>query len=252
MLALPLLAAALAGVCPYSGRDGQTVVPIPRLAEADVAIDGALVDPVWSEAAVLCGFSEYSPADGRPADDSTAVHVWYSPHAIYVGIRASEPHGAVHAAHANRDRIANDDWVEIFLDTFNDRRQALVFGVNPLGVQADGTFLETQMGGKDTVDFSADFVYQSQGRLTDAGYEIEIRIPFKSIRYQPQAEQQWGINVVRQCSTPTPYDLTAASPSVVPRATRCRELRRGPCRRQPRAHRQGRGAPGPAGRTLAR
>ena len=198
MPALPFVPAALLAVCPYSGLDGSTTVPIPRVAEVEVAIDGNLSEPVWSAAAVLCGFSEYAPVDGRPADDSTAVHVWYSPHAIYVGIRASEPHGAVHAAHANRDRIANDDWIEIFLDTFNDRRQALVFGVNPLGVQADGTFIETQAGAKDTVDFSADFVYQSQGRLTEAGYEVEIRIPFKSIRYQPQAVQQWGINVVRQ------------------------------------------------------
>ena len=197
MFSVALIPAALLGIGPYSGIDGQTTVAVPRL-EATVAIDGVLGEPVWSQATVLCGFSEYSPVDGRPAADSTVVLIWYSPHAIYFGIRAFEPHGAVHAARANRDRIVNDDWVEILLDTFNDHRQALVFGVNPLGVQADGTLIETQGGSRDTVDFSADFIYQSQGRLTATGYEIEIRIPFKSIRYQPQAVQQWGLNVVRQ------------------------------------------------------
>lgn len=33
------------------------------------------------------------------------------------------------------------------------------------------------------VGFSAAFVYQSQGRLTQTGFEVEVRIPFKSIRY---------------------------------------------------------------------
>ena len=98
MFGIPFLPAVVLAICPYSGLEGRTAVPIPRLAEADVAIDGALSEPVWGAAAVLCGFSEYAPVDGRPADDSTAVQVWYSPHAIYVGIRAFEHHGAVHAA----------------------------------------------------------------------------------------------------------------------------------------------------------
>ncbi len=198
MVLSSILAFALLGTGPHSGLEGQIAVAVPRLDEAGVEIDGRLTEPVWSQAAVLNGFSEYSPVDGRPADDSTEILVWYSPHAIYFGIRAFEGHGSVHAALANRDRIANDDWVEILLDTFNDHRQALVFGVNALGVQSDGTLNETQGGSRDTVDLSADFVYQSKGRVTANGYEVEIRIPFKSIRYQSRAAQQWGINVVRQ------------------------------------------------------
>ncbi|HEX4575510.1 MAG TPA: DUF5916 domain-containing protein, partial [Gemmatimonadales bacterium] len=92
------------------------------------------------------------------------------------------------------------------LDTFNDHRQAMVFGVNPLGVQSDGMLNEgksagvTGFGGtvRDTVDLSADFVYESKGRITDFGYEVEIRIPFKSIRYQLASSQDWGINILRQ------------------------------------------------------
>lgn len=182
---------------PYSGTMGQTAVTVPRIAESGVVVDGQLSEDVWAQAAVLTGFSEYSPVDGRPAEDSTEVLVWYSPTAIWFGVRAFESHGPVHATHANRDRIANDDWIEILLDTFDDHRQALVFGVNPLGVQSDGTLSETQAGSRDTVDRSADFVYQSVGRVTDSGYEIEIRIPFKSIRYQERDTQQWSLNILR-------------------------------------------------------
>ncbi len=196
---LPLVVARLflAGSGPFSGTAGQTAVTVPRLAEAGVVVDGRLAEDVWTQAALLTGFSEYTPVDGRPAEDSTEVRVWYSPTAIWFGIRAFETHSPVHATLANRDRIGNDDWVEILLDTFDDHRQALVFGVNPLGVQSDGTLSETQAGSRDTVDRSADFVYQSQGWVTDYGYEIEIRIPFKSIRYQPRDAQQWSLNILR-------------------------------------------------------
>ena len=237
MLLALILAQALAAVVPdrpggdggvYNGRLEQLQVRPPRL-EAELRVDGALDEPEWARAAILTGFSQFSPVDGRPAEDSTEVLVWYSPTAIYFGIRAFEPHGAVRATLADRDRIAADDHVQIFLGTFNDGRQAMVFAVNPLGVQSDGTITEsgqagggggftaTRSGAREAPDLSADFVFQSRGRVTDRGYEVEVRIPFKSIRFQPKAEQRWGIQVLRSVQhsgyeqTWTPAKRAAAS-----------------------------------------
>src|SRR2546422_4693025 len=192
----------------YSGRDHQLDVPIPRF-EADVVVDGDLVDSVWARAARLTGFSQYSPNDGVPAADSTKVLVWYSASAIYFGIRAFELHGRPTMTLANRDQIFNDDNVQILLGTFHDGKQALMFAVNPLGVQGDGSLVEganvTASGfigsavvGREQPDLSPDFVFQSRGRVTAWGYEVEVRIPFKSIRYQPRQPQDWSLNVVRQ------------------------------------------------------
>ena len=125
----------------YIGRENQVNVRIPRI-ETDVTVDGNLNEPVWQQAAVLTGFSEFSPHDGIPAADSTQVLVWYSPSAVYFGIRAFELHGAPHATLADRDKISADDNVQILLGTFLDHRQAYVFAVNPLGVQMDGTIVE--------------------------------------------------------------------------------------------------------------
>lgn len=202
---LPFLASfQLAAATPqvYNGRDRQLTVAIPRI-ESDVTIDGRLDEPVWRNAALLTGFSLYQPADGRPAPDSTEVRVWYSPTAIYFGIRAFEPHGPVAATEADRDRISSDDNVEIHLDTFDERNRALVFIVNPLGVQADGT--KSEAGGfipgsnvmPGQTDLSADFIWQSKGRLIDGGYEVEIRIPFSSLRYPTKSVQRWGVQVDR-------------------------------------------------------
>ncbi len=191
----------------YDGRAGNLAVQVPRM-EVEPVIDGKLDEQVWGEAALLADFSQFSPTDGVAAADSTEVLVWYSPTGILFGIRAFEAHGSVHATLADRDRIASDDHVQILLSTFNDGRQATVFAVNPFGVQSDGALVETGSTSgngfnnavvkRETADLSPDFVFQSKGRLTDYGYEVEVRIPFKSLRFQPKQEQSWGINIVRQ------------------------------------------------------
>ena len=136
------------------------------------------------------------------------MRVWYSATAIHFGIHAFERHGAVRATLADRDKISSDDNVQILLGTFHDGRQATVFAVNALGVQADGTIVESNskqsasFGGstlaRDPTDLSPDFVYQSKGHVTDDGFVVEVRIPFKSLKYQSAAEQSWDLNVVRQ------------------------------------------------------
>jgi hypothetical protein len=183
------------------------VVPIPRLDDSAVVIDGQLDESVWINARALRGFSQYVPNDNRPAEDSTVALVWYSSSAIYVGIRAWQDSASVRATLADRDNIAGDDYVQLVLDPLGDRRQAFLFGVNPLGIQSDGTLTDaprhsiditnSSQTGAYTVDLNPDFIYSSKGRLTGWGYEIEIRIPFKSLRYQSRDPQSWGINIIR-------------------------------------------------------
>jgi hypothetical protein len=192
----------------YDGRLRQIEAQLPRIDPATVNIDGVLDDPAWREAAILKGFTQYRPVDSRPAADSTEVFAFYAPDAIYFGVRAYEGHGnVVRATLADRDNIDADDKIEILLDTFNDRRRALLFAVNPLGVQQDGVRSEGlagAAGGQNAgfrfdgvVDLNPDYVYESRGHVTPWGYEVEIRIPFKSLRYQSGATQDWGIQFIR-------------------------------------------------------
>src|SRR3954471_5521342 len=137
----------------FNGRDNQIHVEPPRL-ESTVTIDGVLDDAAWTQAVRLTGFSQYAPVDGRQAEQVTEVLVFYSPTAIYFGIRAQATPGSVHATLASRDRIEADDAIAIFLNPFNDGRQALVFGVNPLGIQSDGALVEGT-GNRGAIAFSA-------------------------------------------------------------------------------------------------
>ena len=202
----PLLAAfQLAASSPptiRSGRAGHLDVAPPRI-DTTITIDGRLDEPAWSRAAILNGFSLYQPADGRPAPDSTEVRVWYSPDAMYFGIRAFADPLTIAATVAERDRIGSDDNVEIHLDTFHERNRAFVFIVNPFGIQADG--MKGEGGGfipgsnvpPGQNDLSADFRWDSRGRITEWGYEVEVRIPFASLRYPMSPVQTWGLQIDR-------------------------------------------------------
>src|SRR3989475_453128 len=192
----------------YDGRARRLDVRLPRIDTA-VTVDGRLDEPVWQQAAVLTGFSEYRPVDSRPAADSTQVLAGYAPDAIYFGVRAFEAHGTVvRATLADRDNIDRDDRIHILLDTYHDHRRALLFAVNPLGVQQDGVWSDgvdagaaggPSAGGRfdATIDLNPDFVFQSCGHVTPWGFEVEVRIPFKSLRYQSADPQDWGLQSER-------------------------------------------------------
>jgi hypothetical protein len=215
MLAPTLLLIATLADSVYDGRANRINVDVPRI-DSSIVIDGVLDEAPWRGAARLTGFSQYQPVDGRPAGEPTEVLVWYSSDAIYFGIRATEIHGnVVRATRANRDDIASEDHVQILLDTDNSRQLAFLFGVNPLGVQQDGTRSASFAGGAGgasatgggfrninpldgSVDLNPDYVFESRGRVTSGGYEVEIRIPFKSLRYQDARVQSWGIHVLRR------------------------------------------------------
>jgi hypothetical protein len=217
MLLTLLAAAALLqdSTLVYAGRANRTHVDVPRI-DTVATIDGNLDEPVWRRAARLTDFSQYQPVDGRPSAEPTEVLVWYAPDAIYFGIRAREIHGnVVRATHANRDNIDSEDQIQILLDTDNARQIAFLFGVNPYGVQQDGTRSAQFAGGaggpsatgggfrtinplEGSVDLNPDYFFESKGRLVEGGYEVEMRIPFKSLRYQDAKVQSWGIHILRR------------------------------------------------------
>ncbi|HET8772586.1 MAG TPA: DUF5916 domain-containing protein [Thermoanaerobaculia bacterium] len=167
-------------------------VTVPRC-DAPPAIDGDLGDPCWSGAAVLDGFVQTRPGDNAPPSRETKVLLAYDTRALYVGIRAAEDPSALRATMARRDDVLADDYVQLHLDTFDDRRRAYVLIFNPLGVQQDGVHAE----GRD-VDYSVDVLMTSKGVVTPDGYTIEIEVPFSSLRHRIGNGRSWGVHVQRR------------------------------------------------------
>jgi hypothetical protein len=165
-----------------------------------VSIDGRLDEAAWVDAPVLTGFTQYEPVEGIPASQRTEVRVLMADDAVLFGIRAYDTGGEeIRATLSRRDGFGgSDDWVRVILDTFNDQRRAFVFQVNPLGVQADGIWVEGRGGRGEPVDWSPDFLWASAGRVDDDGYTVEFEVPFKSLRFPDASMQDWGLQVTRR------------------------------------------------------
>lgn len=194
----------------YHGASAEIEVATPSVLSAQIRIDGRLDEAVWQEAALLDGFTQYEPVEGSPASQRTEVLVIVDADAIYFAIKAfdDEP-SQIRATLSERDSYTrSDDYVRLILDTFDDQRRAYVFTVNPLGVQHDGLWNEgggsTGHGGRgrgnfgQPIDDNPDFLWDSDAAITEWGYQAEVRIPFKSLRFPESEEQSWGLQIERK------------------------------------------------------
>ncbi|HSM51646.1 MAG TPA: DUF5916 domain-containing protein, partial [Thermoanaerobaculia bacterium] len=165
-----------------------------RLAEP-VEIDGRLTEAIWQTAPAFEMPYEVRPGENTPAAVRTEGWVAYDERAIYFAFRAHDPDPAsIRARFADRDRSWGDDMLGVELDTFDDQRRAFEFFVNPLGVQMD-MILDDVAG---TEDASWDAIWESAGRITAEGYEVEMAIPFAALRFPAGgAPQEWGFEATR-------------------------------------------------------
>ncbi|HRH41522.1 MAG TPA: carbohydrate binding family 9 domain-containing protein [Pyrinomonadaceae bacterium] len=170
----------------------ESPVNIPHLNSAPV-IDGKLDDSIWQNAAVFGDFLQTNPGDNIQPTHPTEFMMGYDSKNLYLAFRVVQDKDKVRATVSRRDNIFNDDYIGVFLDTFNDQRQAYIFFFNPLGIQGDGTMTEGR-----GEDYSIDLVYESKGVLTEDGFTIEAAIPFKSLRYEAGKNKNWGIHIFRR------------------------------------------------------
>lgn len=155
----------------------RTEIFIPSITERP-KIDGHLDDPAWQHSLLLNTFYQFAPQNGVTPSESTWVYLMYDPHYIYVAFRCfdSEP-GKIRASLTPRNQWVNDDNAFIYLDTYDNQRDNFLFQINPLGVQRN----------------SFDTIWYSSGRIDSLGWTGEMAIPFKSLRFPNQPEQQWGV-----------------------------------------------------------
>jgi hypothetical protein len=167
-------------------------VKLPRFEKPPV-IDGKLDDEAWKHANVLKDFYQVQPGDNIAPSKQTEVFLGIDAKFLYIAFHCYDEPDKVRATIAKRDDIFNDDYVGILFDTFNDKRKAYEFDFNPLGIQADGTWVDGQ-----NEDFSPDIVMESKGMITTDGWTLEVAIPFKSLRYVAGKDKLWGAHFWRR------------------------------------------------------
>ena len=178
-------------------------------------IDGRVTDQVWQSVEPYATFTQQDPIEGAPASEKTEVRVIVGKGNVYVGIIAfdSDPSKII-VSQARRDAsLSETDSIVMVFDTFNDSQNAFVFGTNPLGIEYDGqvaregqssgvslgagTAAGTQRGGISAFNPNWDGDWTVRSQITERGWEAELAIPLKTLRYQTGDNQTWGFNVVR-------------------------------------------------------
>lgn len=198
---------ALSGIGLAQEAPKETIKPVYRVTRLTDAIrvDGRLDESTYTAPPTFELAYETRPAENKEAPVRTEVWITYDSSNLYAAFRAHDPDPRqIRARYSDRDNAFGDDFVGVVLDTFNDQRRAFEFFANPLGVQMDLT--QNEMTGNE--DSSWDAIWDSAGRITATGYEVEMRIPFSSLRF-PSAggEMTWGIDAVRMWPRNQQYRL---------------------------------------------
>ena len=189
-LLLPLLL-----LVPAAHASGPgAAIDIPRLS-AGIEVDGSVAEAAWQDAATISLAYEIRPGDNTTPPARTTMRIGHTDDALYLAFIAHDPDPARIRAHlTDRDDAFNDDFVGVMLDTFDDNRRNYEFFVNPLGVQMD--LIREESSGNE--DASWDGLWSSAGRMTADGYEVEIRIPFSTLRFRDtDGARRWGVIAYR-------------------------------------------------------
>ncbi len=169
-------------------------ITITRFSDAP-KIDGILDDAVWQQAAIAKDFIQRFPTNGIPEPDSlkTQVKIGYDDTGIYVGAILYDTHpDKILKELTERDNIGNDDYFFIALNGYNDKQQSFGFFVTAAGVQID---MKISNNGDDT---SWNAVWYSAVEILDNGWSVEMKIPYRELRFPDKKIQEWGVNIGRQ------------------------------------------------------
>ena len=201
--------APAAGEAVSRDADGRVTLRAFRLAEP-LTVDGVLDDPVYDQVPAAEGFLQQEPNEGAPASESTRVWVLYDADSLYIAAELEEEHPErLMASEMRRDHrsIGWNDSFQIVLDTFYDRRNGFLFHTNALGALFDAQVTDERNTNSDW-----NTVWWVKSQVVEEGWTVEIRIPFRSLRYAAGGAQLWGINFQRNIKhknekvffTPTP------------------------------------------------
>jgi hypothetical protein len=189
---------------------GNATVRAVRL-DGPLDVDGRLDEPVYADVPPLTGNIQSIPDEGEPATELTEYWITYDEDNIYVSARVHEevPESEWTANEMRRDanQIGNNDNIGLSFDTYYDRRNGYFFYTNPLGAMVD-----IQFTNEGSPNFDWNTVFDIRTGRFEGGWTAEIKVPFKSIRYQPGRQQLWGVQLRRSIRRKNEWShLTAVS-----------------------------------------
>ena len=175
---------------------GRATIRTVRLVEP-LALDGRLDEAVYGEIAPVTDFIQQLPDEGAAATEKTEAWIFFDDEHVWITAKMwdSAPEDEWVANDMRRDsfQIINNDNFSVMLDTFYDRRNGVAFMVNPIG-----GFFDYEISDEGNPNSDWNPVWDVRTGRFDQGWTLEMRVPFKSLRYQRGVSQLWGIQFARR------------------------------------------------------
>src|SRR5213594_3596988 len=216
------IASAQRTVVSQEGQQTRQRIHAQRI-DAPPVLDGLVSEPVWQQILPATGFIQQEPDEGSVATEETEVRFAYDERNLYIGIICfdSQPENIVVTQNRRDGSLTDTDSIQILLDTFHDRQNAFVFGTSPTGIEYDGQVSKAgqgdsggfgagnrggqggtgqggaQRGGAAAFNGNWDGVWSVRSQITARGWESEMVIPFRTLRYVPGTERVWGLQIMR-------------------------------------------------------
>ena len=177
-----------------SSTQEKKVLQIKRT-EIPPKIDGVMDDTAWQDADIATDFIEFRPDMGVVLEpfQKTSVKMTYDDKAIYVAAYLKDKPENIKKQFNQRDNFGQQDFFGVVLNPNNDAQNDTEFFVFPSGNQADA--VASPSNGED---FGWNAVWESAVTIVDDGWIVEMKIPYRSLRFSNQEVQTWGLQFHRR------------------------------------------------------
>lgn len=182
------------GAAPAGTRAGFRIkTAAVAVIDGPLRIDGRLDEAAWAKATVIEDVEQFAPGNGAPPSEKTQFLLVRDDENLYIGARFfdSDPAGIKATQLIQGQGVTNDDYLEVLLDTYNNRRTGYIFYVNPNGVQRDGLLF-----GGMSYNMDWDGIWEGSAAISAEGWTAEMALPFKTLSFDPKNDT-WGINLIR-------------------------------------------------------
>lgn len=182
------------GQTPLGNSEGLSITP--RLTEEAIETDGVLNESVWQNSESIGQFWQQFPADSVEAQGQTKLQMAYDENNLYIAVTCYSNDNNFVVPSLKRDfSFLGNDNVTLVIDTYNDKTNAFIFGMNPYGVRREAL---VSNGGRELNDFqgSWDNKWFGNAVINDDHWVAEFAVPFRTLRFK-EGSSQWRFNCYR-------------------------------------------------------
>lgn len=176
-------------------------------ARGAIVLDGRLDDAGWRDVAPVTQWFETKVGDNTEPAVGNLAYLAYDDRFLYAGFQFEDPDpGLIRAPLGDHDNLSGyTDYGGVIVDSRNDGRTAQLFLANARGLKYDA--LTSDVSGEDS---SPDYFWDAAGRITESGWNLELRIPFSSMRYSDPARPTFGLLLYRNYPRTRHYQFFTA------------------------------------------